>query len=405
MILVCVCGWHKIGWKETKHWSDVEGTQQRSWFGRTNIIPRSCIPGMHPKTMRNKQRYCWQLQNHVRIQNFRRSNWKFTELGKNWVFLRGPTMWKVMPRNAWNVIVNQLTKLVNDFIKYQLHVLMTINPKKKNWNPWEKCQMYALNFLKSLYLARIGGPHSLWSVNKLARAITKWTRACDKRWARSISYIHFTSECKQYCHVGNTAPQCRLGPFQDADFADDLEDSKSTPGGTLCIFGGHTFVPISWMCKKQTCESHGSKESEIIYLWMQVYAWTVFPRLICGIWSLMWCIQNRVKNRMTSKHGVTRCMVKPPRNNCILRLTIEFLEDILNCPMSISFPQTRILLRRELSCISLKTTKLWSRWSSKAEVLHRDMFQDPLSCSCLVVRQNQLGHQDPNQIQTNSQTF
>ena len=26
-------GWHKMGWKETKHCSDVESTQQRSWFG------------------------------------------------------------------------------------------------------------------------------------------------------------------------------------------------------------------------------------------------------------------------------------------------------------------------------------------------------------------------------------
>ena len=52
--------------------------------------------------------------------------------------------------------------------------------------------------------------------------------------------------------MGNTAKQCRLGLFQDSDFAGDLEDSKSTTGGTLCIFGSHTFVPISWMCKKQT---------------------------------------------------------------------------------------------------------------------------------------------------------
>ena len=42
---------------------------------------------------------------------------------------------------------------------------------------------------------------------------------------------------------GNTAKQCRLGLFQDSDFAGDLEDSKSTSGGTLCIFGSHTFVP------------------------------------------------------------------------------------------------------------------------------------------------------------------
>ena len=71
---------------------------------------------------------------------------------------------------------------------------------------------------------------------------------------------------KQYCHVGNTAKQCRLGLFQDSDFAGDREDSKSTSGGTLCIFGSHTFVPISWMCKKQTSVSHSSTESEIISL-------------------------------------------------------------------------------------------------------------------------------------------
>ena len=42
-------------------------------------------------------------------------------------------------------------------------------------------------FLKCLYLAGIGRPDILWSVNKLARAITNWTRACDKRSARLIS--------------------------------------------------------------------------------------------------------------------------------------------------------------------------------------------------------------------------
>ena len=120
--------------------------------------------------------------------------------------------------------------------------------------------------LKCLYLARIGRPDILWSVNKLARSLTKWTKACDKHLNRLISYIHHTCEYRQYCHVGNTAEQCRLGLFQDCDFAGDLEDSKSTSGGTLCIFGSHTFVPTSWMCKKQTAVSHSSTESEIISL-------------------------------------------------------------------------------------------------------------------------------------------
>ena len=103
-------------------------------------------------------------------------------------------------------------------------------------------------------------------MNKLARSITKWTKACDKRLNRLISYIHHTCEHKQYCYVGNTAKQCRLGLFQDSDFAGDLQDSKWISGRTLCVFGSHTFVPMSRMCKKQTSVSHSSTESEIIPL-------------------------------------------------------------------------------------------------------------------------------------------
>ena len=130
----------------------------------------------------------------------------------------------------------------------------------------ELSQVCSQIVLKCLYLARIGRPDILWSVNKLARSITKWTKACDKCLNRLISYIHHTCEYRQYCHVDSTAKQCRLGLFQDSDFARDLEDSKSTSGGTLCIFGSHTFVPISWMCKKQTAVSHSSTESDIISL-------------------------------------------------------------------------------------------------------------------------------------------
>ena len=38
-ILVCVCGRHKTGWKETEHRSNVESTDETSRCGRRNIIP------------------------------------------------------------------------------------------------------------------------------------------------------------------------------------------------------------------------------------------------------------------------------------------------------------------------------------------------------------------------------
>ena len=90
--------------------------------------------------------------------------------------------------------------------------------------------------LKCLHLALIGRPDILWSVNKLARSITKWTKACEKRLSRLISYIHHTCEYKQYCYERNTAKQCSLGLFQDSDFTGDFEDSKSSSGGTLFVF-------------------------------------------------------------------------------------------------------------------------------------------------------------------------
>ena len=89
--------------------------------------------------------------------------------------------------------------------------------------------------LKFQYLARISRPDILWSVNKLALDVTKLTRACDKRSARVISYIHHTSDPRQYCHVGTTAQHCRLGLFQDSDFAGDLDDSRCVRNKLQCL--------------------------------------------------------------------------------------------------------------------------------------------------------------------------
>ena len=96
--------------------------------------------------------------------------------------------------------------------------------------------------LKCLYLARIGRPDILWSVNKLARSKTKWTKACHKRSARLISdiIIHLnTNNIVMWDTLPNNAGwDC----FRTLTFAGDLEDTKSTSGGLLCIFGSQTFV-------------------------------------------------------------------------------------------------------------------------------------------------------------------
>ena len=144
-------------------------------------------------------------------------------------------------------------------------------------------------------------------MNKLARASTTWTRACDKRSARLISCIHHTSEFKQYCHVGNTAQQCRLGFFQDSDFAGDVEDSKSTSGGIFCILGSHTFVPISWMCKKQTSVSHSSTEAERT-------SFDVGPRMDGTPALDLWSLVKEVVH--CNQHQPSKTRIHPRRETC-----------------------------------------------------------------------------------------
>ena len=86
---------------------------------------------------------------------------------------------------------------------------------------------------KCFYLARIGRPDLLWTDNYLARLVTQRNRTCDLRLARPISYMCRTTNCTQHCHVGNQATDCKLRLCQDADFAGNLTDSKSTSGGVL----------------------------------------------------------------------------------------------------------------------------------------------------------------------------
>ena len=256
--------------------------------------------------------HCGELQRYVRIQEFcwgkgKTTDQSFRETWWKKQYLLGLMTWKVMQKNAWKDIANLQTKRLNNKTKSQHHAWMTINLQMKKMSQWKNCLQFAHKlFWKCLYLARTGRPDILGCVNKLARAVTKWTKSCDKRLARLISHIHHTSEYQQYCYVGNTAQQCRLGLFQDSDFARVLEESKSTSRGILCIFGSRTFVPISWMCKKQTSVSHTVQQKLNLSLLTQVYARMAFPLSILGFGD--WRISFRTKqNRWTQE----RAMGKP----------------------------------------------------------------------------------------------
>ena len=69
--------------------------------------------------------------------------------------------------------------------------------------------------------------------------------------------------CRHFSKVVRQVQGILYGPTK-AQKSNIPEDSKSNSGGIFCIFGNRTFVPRSWMCKKQPIVSHISTESEVI---------------------------------------------------------------------------------------------------------------------------------------------
>ena len=135
-------------------------------------------------------------------------------------------------------------KMTEKFTKSQLFAWMTISSKKKEeletvGNLSEECSQIVF---KNLSLERSGRPDILWSVNNLARAVTKW------------SFYSQHKHYRQCCHVGHTTQHCRLGLFQDWDFADVFEESKKTSGGILCVFKvEHSFPSVGCARNKRQC--------------------------------------------------------------------------------------------------------------------------------------------------------
>ena len=129
----------------------------------------------------------------------------------------------------------------------------------------------------------------------------------------------------------------------------------STSGGTLCVYGSHTFVPISWMCKKQTSVSHSSTESEIISLdaGMRLYGITALDS---------WDLIVSVLGNTSQNHDR---MVRPVVNTseiCSLPHTLHkrkqsrrVINDLDN--VDLVFPQTSNYSIKKLCCMCLKTTK------------------------------------------------
>ena len=147
--------------------------------------------------------------------------------------------------------------------------------------------------MKALYLARCCRFDLLHPICMLARQVTKWSRACDKRLHKLMSYLHHTREYSLEGFVGDDCKDLAVLCFSDASFADCVQTSKSTSGTFVALVGPRTFFPLNAIAKKQTCVSHSSTESEIVALDTALRVeglpvlgfWDVVVEVMSGTWA------------------------------------------------------------------------------------------------------------------------
>ena len=80
-----------------------------------------------------------------------------------------------------------------------------------------------------------------------------------------MCYLKQSVKYSQEAFCGDAAKLLRLMVYVDAGFADCVRTHKSTSGCFIALAGPNTFIPVTAISKKQTCVSHSSTESEIIF--------------------------------------------------------------------------------------------------------------------------------------------
>ena len=206
-------------------------------------------------------------QGHDRIQGFCWSQGKTArpELQGNLMqksYLLGPTTWKVTQRNVWKDIANLRIKWLNNLCKVATPCMDHHQFKEKEKN--ESVGGLSTVCLQIVYLARIGRLDIVWSVNKLARhqmdqSLRQTLGAFDLAHS-SFKWIPAILLCGKHSTTMQTWIVSRLW------FCWRLWRFNINIRRSSVHFRNHTFVPISWMCKKQTSVSHSSPESEIVSL-------------------------------------------------------------------------------------------------------------------------------------------
>ena len=165
------CGWHQNGWQEAEHGTHVEEIEETCGYWRTHIISWPCVLGMHSPWMQNRMK---PILNNIRCLNQKLPGWEKPQAETvTWSYDMEGHAQKCVERYC-----ELANKKVEQFYTVSSPCFDDHHFKQEELDSiGELLEVCSQIVLKCLYLARIGRPDMLWSVNKLARSVTTWTQS------------------------------------------------------------------------------------------------------------------------------------------------------------------------------------------------------------------------------------
>ena len=296
-----LCMWMTSNWLERKHWSDVESTQLRSRFVRTNIFPWSWKLGLHSKTMWKQAKIRWTITETCLNPGFPQSNWKITMLGK-WI-----SSWSYDMEDHAKKCVERYCELANRTTQ-QLYKVSTPCLDDHHFKEEELKSVGELSntcsqiVLKCLYLARIGRPDILWSVISSHDPSQNGAKLVTNAWIDWFRIFIIR------VNTNNIAMWVILLSNADWDCFRTLISREILKIQNLhqvehCVFSEVIRLFQSVGCVRNELQFRTVQQNQKSFLWTQDWGWMESPHLIFGIWSSQFFTETRIR---VIKNGDTR---------------------------------------------------------------------------------------------------
>ena len=353
-ILICVCGRH-LNWQARTE--NMEPTVEMYWWKTLvweNQPPSSTMYtfGLYSRECDNLWRYCWQNTGTMfRIQDFCRSNWKITKLGKSVYFfvvlwhgrscqeMRGTILWVGEQNDSTTLQSINSMHWRPSFQRRRIEICRRIVKKyahklfwnANTWHVLEDPIFYGQR--TNLHVRSQNGPNLV-------------TNDCVVWYLTSITHVITNIIVKWETLHNNADWDCFKTPIlQEILRMQNLHQVEHCPVSEVI----RLFHSVGCVRNKLQF-SHSSTEWEIISLETRLR--------LDGISAFdLWDLIVAVLHGNTYQSNQERW---DPSKSPMRRKIHGKIDDFDNVDL---FFQTWIFLVRKLCCIYLKTTKQWSRWS------------------------------------------